>query len=85
MQGFVNLCTAAGIDVARLQPFDMFLIVGKLVDDTELFKRAVAMRDAKDSAVIDGEARLRALAAMTQAERAALRDRVLGVVQFKQS
>jgi hypothetical protein len=75
MQSFVNLCTAAGIDVARLELFDMYLFAGRIINDGPLCKGMLAAGTSREDVI----------AAMTQAERAALRDRVLGVVQFKQS
>jgi hypothetical protein len=82
MQQFVNLCSAAGVDVSRLDLIDMFLIAGKIIQDVELTKKALAMRAPGCGAVLDS-GRVQALAAMTKVDRWALRERVLGVVQLK--
>jgi hypothetical protein len=81
MQQFVDLCTSAGIDVARLELIDMFLIAGRIIQDFELFQRTIAL--SKSYSLLPSGLREQALANMTTAERAALRERVLGVVQLK--
>jgi hypothetical protein len=81
MQEFVDLCVAAGISVARLELIDMYLIAGRIINDFELFQRAIAL--SKSHAMLAPGLREEALAAMTKADRWALRERVLGVVQLK--
>jgi hypothetical protein len=84
MQEFVDLCIAAGINVARLELIDMFLIAGRIINDFELFQKAIALSKSYGyHAMLPPGLREEAMAAMTPAERAALRERVLGVVQFK--
>jgi hypothetical protein len=81
MQDLVDLCVAAGINVARFELIDMYLIAGRIINDFELFQRAIAL--SKSYAMLASGLREEALAAMSKTDRAALRDRVLGVVQFK--
>jgi hypothetical protein len=77
---WAKLCTGAGINVRNLQPMDVYQIAGKILSDTLLTERALQFREG----AISGEgARERALAAMTPEERLALRERVTGVVPFR--
>jgi hypothetical protein len=81
MQEFVDLCVAAGINVARIELIDMYLIAGRIIQDFELFQRTIAL--SKSYSLVPSGLRVQALAAMTKADRWALRERVLGVVQLK--
>lgn len=81
MKMLFELCIAAGLDVARLAPVEMFLLGGKIINDWELSKRALAL--PRDRAVLDPDVRRFVLNAMTASERAALRDRVLGITPIR--
>jgi len=70
------LCRAAGIDVARLDPMEMYLLGGSIIHDEELRKRALT------GGSID---RMAAIQAMSPQERAALRERVCGVLRFPEA
>jgi hypothetical protein len=79
MQSEVELCKAAGIDVARMTPMDVFLLASRIISDPELTKKALAL--PRDCALMADGDRTFILNAMTVSERAALRDRVMGVLQ----
>ena len=84
MQEFVDLCVAAGINVARLELIDMYVIAGRIINDFELFQKAIALAKSYGyHSMLPPGLREEALAAMTKADRWALRERVLGVVQLK--
>jgi hypothetical protein len=85
MQEFVDLCVAAGINVARLELIDMYLIAGRIIQDFELFTKAIALAKSNGDrgAMLRPGLREAVLHSMTKADRWALRERVLGVVQVK--
>jgi hypothetical protein len=62
-----ELCLAAGFDVARMQPMDVFLLAGKIVADPLFAKYRAAGGSAET---------------LTPALRANLRERISGVVQL---
>ena len=62
-----ELCMAVGFDVARMQPMEVFLLAGKIIQDVEFFKHRVAGGSVET---------------LTPAQRAELRERVSGVVAF---
>jgi hypothetical protein len=71
----MKLCAAADIKVRNMQPLDVYLIAGKILNDPELTKRAVA--EQLSGAVLPAGSRETVLLDMTEGERAALRERVL--------
>jgi hypothetical protein len=81
MQASVDLCNAAGIDVSRMAPMDVFLLEGRIINDWPLTKKALAL--PRDNAMLCQGARAFVLNAMPASERAALRDRVLGVTPIR--
>jgi hypothetical protein len=81
MQLETDLCLAAGIDVARLAPIDVYLLGGKIINDWELTRKALAL--PRDSAVLGSNARKFVLNAMPASDRAALRDRILGITPIR--
>ena len=76
MKNSVELCTAAGINVSKLQPMDVYQLAGKLIQDRELTARA--LNCGLHGAVLLAGSRKEAMAAMTPDELAALRKRVTG-------
>jgi hypothetical protein len=62
-----ELCMAVGFDVARMQPMDVFLLAGKIIQDESFSKYRAAGGTAET---------------LTPAQRAELRERVSGVVTF---
>jgi hypothetical protein len=75
MQMETNLCIAVGIDVARLAPMDVYLLGGRIIADEALRKEMFA----------GGCSREQAISEMLPNQLASLRERILGVVQFKSS
>jgi hypothetical protein len=73
MRTQLALCKAAGIDVSRLDPMEMYLIGGRIIHDEELRTRALT------GSSVD---RMAAIQAMSPQERADLRERVCGVLRF---
>ncbi len=69
MRTQLALCRAAGIDVARLDPMEMYLIGGRIIHDDAL--RSLRSMD-----------KLQAIQAMSAEQRAELRERVCGVLKF---
>ena len=76
MRTQLALCKAAGIDVSRLDPMEMYLIGGRIIHDEEL--RVRALRGSS----ID---RMKAIQEMTAEERTNLRERVCGVLKFPET
>ncbi len=75
MQMEINLCIAVGIEVARLAPIDVFLLGGRIIADEALRQAMLAGRCSREEAISE----------MLPNQLASLRERVLGVVQFKSS
>jgi hypothetical protein len=85
MSHWVVLCEAAGFDMTNMDEMDSYRLAGKIIGDPILSARAhAAPRDPNatgiDSypAVLESNARAKALAAMTENERCALRERISG-------
>ena len=77
---WAQLCMAAGINVRNLQPIDVYHLSGKIIEDSLLTSKA---RELSPGAVLQPGVREQVLVAMTPEERAALRERVTGVVPFR--
>jgi hypothetical protein len=72
MSDWVQLCMAAGINVRNIGPMDVYMVSGKIINDSALTAASIGQ----------GISRVQALKAMSSAERVALRERVTGVVPF---
>ena len=74
IEHWVEICEAAGVNVSRLSPQDLYLLEGKIYADEELRQLVVP------AYIVDGvlpiSARLTVLRAMPESERAALRKRI---------
>jgi hypothetical protein len=70
-----ELCAAVGVASADMTPFDAFLLSAKIIHDQQVLKRKVWKADGTFRA--DRPDTLDVLEEMTDADRDALRDRVL--------
>jgi len=75
MQNWAALCTAAGINVRNMELADVYLTAGRILNDAELTKRALA--EHLSHAVLPAGSRETALLDMTPDELRALRERLL--------
>jgi hypothetical protein len=64
------LCTAAGIDVRPMDPMDCYTVAGKIIHDETLRQATFKL----------GGSRADVLRGWSESERAALRERISGVV-----
>jgi len=80
LQDWAKLCAAAGINVRNLQPLDVYQLSGKIINDALLTGK---VRQMFPGAALPAGAREKVLSAMSPEERAALRDRVTGVLPFR--
>jgi hypothetical protein len=71
-----ELCVAVGVASANMTEFDAFLLSAKIIHDQQVLKRKVWKADGMFRA--DRPDTLDVLEEMTDAERDALRERVLG-------
>ncbi len=78
---WARLCEACGIPTRNLNPMEVFTLSERLIRDDVLFSKVLEAHDKNDSIIRRGE-REKAIARMTAAERADLRDRVLGIRQM---
>jgi hypothetical protein len=69
----INLCLAAGIDISKMIPMDIYLTGGQIIKDEELTTRAERFIVG---GVLPNGSRAKALAGMSAAEKAALRARI---------
>ena len=80
------LCAAAGIDVKRMEPMDVYLTSGHIIRDRILTEHALKVRAELDGVKSPSILRIgvgeAALVKMTAADRLALRERVTGVLPF---
>lgn len=86
MQSQVNLCLAAGIDITRLSLLDMYITAKAIIDDDELLERAKSHmsyvpfnEDTQNHLEVLRSIepnRFQALMKMSEADKAALRQRV---------
>jgi len=79
---WASLCSAAGINVRNLEPMDVYVLAGKIINDSELTEKA---RELCPGSMLREGIRVKALSAMRPDERIALRERVTGVVPFRKS
>jgi hypothetical protein len=77
-----ELCLAAGINIRNMEPMDVYLTACRILDDVELRKAA---EKYLKGAVMPQGARKFVLNSWPEAKRIALRERVVGVVQFPRS
>jgi len=45
----INLCLAAGINVRNMQPFDVFLTAGNIINDHSLTMRMIAEKTSRQA------------------------------------
>jgi hypothetical protein len=67
MSDWIALCSAAGFNVKKMKPLEVFMVAGKILND----------------ATVSHENRVASLHAMTPQERLAVRERASGVVPFR--
>jgi hypothetical protein len=79
MKDSVDLVLTCGIDASTMDPMDIYMMAGKVLQDEPL--RQAALKFLNGS-VLEMDAYARAVAGMTPTERVALRERVTGVVQL---
>ena len=80
MGNWVELCTAAGINVRNMELLDVYLTAGKILNDEPLRQRATAFLNGS---VLPPGSRVDAIKQMSPSERLALRERVTGIVPFR--
>jgi hypothetical protein len=68
-----ELCIALGIPVRVMEPMDVYLTGGRIIQDADLSRRAESLIVGS---VMPAGARLKIIEAMTPAERRDLRERV---------
>jgi hypothetical protein len=76
MRELINLVSAAGISVKDLDVLDVFLISGRIINDTEIRRRKAAMVIGSGNTILPADADEQIIASMPPAELAALRSRV---------
>jgi hypothetical protein len=79
IRNWALLCAAAGIDIRGLDAMVVYLLAGKILNDTQL-TRAVVKNLVGSVAPMGLRAKI--LATWSDAERTALRERISGVVQI---
>ena len=69
----INLCLHAGFDISRMEPMDIYLLGGRIIKDVKLTTLAEKFIVG---GILPRGSRAKALAAMSDADKAALRQRV---------
>jgi len=73
------LCASAGVDVRTLNSFDVYMLAGRIINDPQL---NADVRKYAGSVAPKG-LREKILATWSAVDRAALRERISGVLQIK--
>ena len=79
LQQWAKLCAVAGVLTRDLDSLDIYLLAGRILSDETV--RQHALKYIVDNVMPQG-ARMRAIANITETDRIALRERVVGVLKF---